>query len=1082
MAGKFQIKSRKWDIGVLIGSIVTLAVGLGGLFLLQSSGNAAGGTTNLFVIFLGIVTFAFFAGPGLVYVLRKRVKRIKDLLPGGSMTWIRSHLYLPILALVAAYAHAQSVPFRGALSSGKVLLVLGILVSVAGMARHHLIGIQKAALNVNVAVGKLTTGQPRPFRRLVADYTDHKRSREEVDAAMAQFDPSLQEKWAKITEISDEVEKHFPRAGGQKWHIRQYKLWRALHPPLTIALFLVLAVHVWDVLGGTRATAGEENQFAAASECADCHGPIFEDWSSSTMAHAATSTINEGQLPITLSENGRIIAEFDGTDSLELLTGRDLDADSQEDLVLGNAQVCIDCHTPVGGSFTQDPLALLPFGDDQAPFSLAEDGGEFVSGNAAVTSDGVGCVVCHMQESAPGELVGAIEIGNEDALDVSSATGGGFGTLFGPIFEDPNPLPVRIHGIETPEGEDDGEGFWRNDLETSQLCGACHNVKLDIDGDGVDGTVIAGLFEDDDVEQQDILAILEAADDGDLSLDSDGDFQMDENELDDDRIQTENGAVNENVDNDGDGEPDGGDGLIDDLVLQTTFDEWQDYVYSFDAEPDEDARGHDLGGFTDRYADSDFPNELGAPLGCNGCHMPFSEDGVEGPVVDYAPGLLPTPDRFTREHTFVGVDYDMDAELYRKNGLSDEDIARVVAERDALIQSAVTLAIETGDAVDASGGRVELPVGVTVRNNLLAHAFPTGFAFARQFWLEVSAVDGDGDPVCLAPAFFDSDTGEGIDGINQPCGSGFADAEGTEPVDGDVELRQCDTRAFAETLGFDPDELRAAGGLDPESGIVIPNLDIDFAGDSSTDFAGSFAPNECDPWLVNFQKILTDGDPDGNGVRSEVPYQPLLPDAVKIRGQVATGQTIAELQPVRVRDNDGDGELDDSSQITVQYFFAVPDGVDPADIVVTARMRFRHLPPYFVRDLEARQQALGDDGVPEGARIDADELLQHMVVGEVGFTTSDDDGEAQLLCPGPQNGELTILDCVDDDEVADVLDRLALSAGGGDGDGDDSFSRDEEGLGLPTGGELALFGPLGLAVLVPVAGTRRRLDRSHRRR
>ena len=100
-------------------------------------------------------------------------------------------------------------------------------------------------------------------------------------------------------------------------------------------------------------------------------------------------------------------------------------------------------------------------------------------------------------------------------------------------------------------------------------------------------------------------------------------------------------------------------------------------------------------------------------------------------------------------------------------------------------------------------------------------------------------------------------------------------------------------------------------------------------------------------------------------MRSEVPYQPLLPDAVKIRGQVATGQAMAELQPVRVRDNDGDGVVDDSSPIAVPYFFDVPDGVDPADIVVTARMRFRHLPPYFVRDLENRQaRAVGDEPSP----------------------------------------------------------------------------------------------------------------------
>ena len=106
--------------------------------------------------------------------------------------------------------------------------------------------------------------------------------------------------------------------------------------------------------------------------------------------------------------------------------------------------------------------------------------------------------------------------------------------MYGPIFEDPNPLPVRIHGIETP-GDDD-EGFWRNDLETSQLCGACHNVKLDIDGEGRRHSADV-----DDVEELGILEIIDDAED-DPALDADGDFQLDENELDDDRVQTEGGV------------------------------------------------------------------------------------------------------------------------------------------------------------------------------------------------------------------------------------------------------------------------------------------------------------------------------------------------------------------------------------------------------------------------------------------------------------------------------------------------------------------------------------------------------------
>lgn len=1009
MAGKFQIRSRRWDVGILLASLASLLVGLGGVFVLHRAGNSTGTPTLLFVVLLGILAFAAFAGPGIVYVLRKRVKPVKARLPGGTMAWIRSHLYLPILALVLALAHAFVVPFRGHLSSGKVLLALGVLVSVAGLARHHLIGIQKAAINVNVAIGKLTTGQPRAFRRLVADYTDQNRPAAEIDAAMAGFEPALQERWARIKEISAEVEKHFPREGGQRWHVRQYKLWRALHPPLTIALFLVLAFHVWDVLGGTRAVAGEGERFAAASECADCHSRTFDEWASSTMSHAATSTVNEAQLPITLAENRRIVEEFDGEESLAILTGRDLSRDSQQELVEDSAHVCIDCHTPVGGSFTDDPFALLPFGEGASP----------VNGNAAVTSDGIGCIVCHTMDVPPAERAGNEALVSGAVQPVGSL--GSYGTMYGPPFTDPNPLPVRIHGVATP----DDSGFWTDELETSQLCGACHNVKLDIDGDG--------LIDVDGAEEMGILDIIDDADE----LDADGDFILDENELDDDRVNTPGGVAVEE---------DGGDGLIDDLVLQTTYDEWQDYVAFFDAE----------GGFTDRYADAEFPNELSNPLGCQSCHMPLGED-VTAPVVDEGPGLLSPPDRFRRQHTFVGVDYDLDPEQYRKSGLDDRDIARVVAERDALVQSGATLQVVPAEVVPTAFGD-GLRVDVVVRNNLLAHAFPTGFAFARQFWLEVGAETSAGEPVCLVPAFVD---GAGAPVVNDPCGSGFGDAEGTEPVEGATELRQCDVNAFLRATP----EIFVGSGLPTEA---IADDDIFFAP------GGAFPAGECDPWLANFQKILTDGDPDGDGTRQEVPYQPLLPDAVKTRAQMASGLEMQELQPVRLREVDG--VLVAADSVAVPYVFDLSGGVDPADVVVTARLRFRHLPPYFVRDLEARQERLGD-GVPDGARIDADELLAHMVVSEVVEATSDDPTE-QLACPGPQNDELTILDCIDDDDLDDALERLGLDAGGGGG-GERRFEREGAGGG-PGGGSgggagvaLAALALPGLAV--PLLRIRRKL-------
>lgn len=166
---KFQIRSRFWDGLALFGSIALIVAGLGALFVLWAI-RAPAVLTLLFVVGFGLLTFALFAGPGIVFVARKRLPAVKRALPGGTLAWVRSHLYLPILALVAAWVHASVVPFRATVSSGKLLLAVGIVVSLAGVARHRLIGIQKGAVNNRAAIAELTAGERRPFRRLVQDY------------------------------------------------------------------------------------------------------------------------------------------------------------------------------------------------------------------------------------------------------------------------------------------------------------------------------------------------------------------------------------------------------------------------------------------------------------------------------------------------------------------------------------------------------------------------------------------------------------------------------------------------------------------------------------------------------------------------------------------------------------------------------------------------------------------------------------------------------------------------------------------------------------------------------------------------
>ena len=308
---KFQITSRKWNVAAVIGSIIILAVGFGGLFYIQKNVDPTGGVMLAVVIGFGILTALLFVGPGALYPFRKRTAFGKKIMPGGTMSWIRSHMYLPILALVAAIVHASMVPFLTHLTSGVILLVLGVLVSIGGLARHHMIGLKKEALNVNVAINKMAQGQPRHFRELVNDFVENRKPLAEIDAEVAKLDSGEQVIWREIRKMSDDVEKNFPREGGQSSKVLQFQSWRALHPIITILFFAVLVWHVWDVLGGTQAAFGsDKTAFVASNSCADCHNDVVQDWKLSSMADAQTGTIMEAQLPVTLGENEQLAAEL----------------------------------------------------------------------------------------------------------------------------------------------------------------------------------------------------------------------------------------------------------------------------------------------------------------------------------------------------------------------------------------------------------------------------------------------------------------------------------------------------------------------------------------------------------------------------------------------------------------------------------------------------------------------------------------------------------------------------------------------------------------------------------------------------
>jgi hypothetical protein len=363
----------------------------------------------------------------------------------------------------------------------------------------------------------------------------------------------------------------------------------------------------------------------------------------------------------------------------------------------------------------------------------------------------------------------------------------------------------------------------------------------------------------------------------DTGVDADGDGVLDENEL---VVLAEGGDV------------DGSD-VIDDLVLQTTFDEWEDVLAS----------------------------GVGGAQPCSNCHMPPGT----GPIVDDAPGGLGLPDRTRHAHTFVGVDYDLTPGHYAALGVGGGDaLEEVLTARQRLVRSGVDVGAEAEEVVP---GVVFATVTVTPNAGGIGHNFPTGFAFARQWWLEVTARTADGDPVCLLPV--DPFTTVPGSGIASPCGSGVVGEQ--------EDLRQCDPQAVAQAFGTT---------LNATVTLLRP-----------------FPLADCDPWLTNFQKILTDGDPERDGTFAEVPYQSLQPDIVKDQIRVSDQQRMVTLTPYEGPNHTR----------SFTYAFDV-SGVPGQDVTIDARLRLRHLPPYFVRALDGRY--------PDG--LTAEVLLGQMRIAEVG--------------------------------------------------------------------------------------------------
>ncbi len=801
-------RAKPW---IVIGTILLILIGVTGF--LKFDGIQLSETTFDLVVNLGVVTIVLIFIT-FFYSLRKR--NFQERTPGSMMAWLQVHVYIGLLSLVVVFFHIWVPSFSEGWTSGKYALAVFALLVISGAAWRIVYSVipprvagdvgnlstfdtKDKARIARVEIDKLLAGKSVEFQRAA----QNRLSGRTVEKKSPSIPAAEASDWDRLNKLADRSDRYASREVRQTRYAFFLQAWKRLHIPLSIVLIGLIAVHVWDTLHVPNAISkGELRGLPPASSCADCHAAIVEEWNLAMHSQAQNAPVIIAQTNLALEK----YPEF--------------------------GLACNNCHAPIGTALTDIPTLPLDEGD-----SLRSQP------NGAVMDDGVTCVVCHTLAEAPHERRGM-----ENDFPFVEGEPNQFAQMFGPPLD--GPLPSTRHGSQT--------GFMTDSVASSQLCGACHNVKVDMD----DKEITA--FPGSDGNNQDL----------------DGDRQLDENELE--------------FNSDGK--------TLQDLVLQTTFDEWEDYVAFQRAS----GRG---------------------ALGCVDCHMPVL---TPEPLVASSPGSLfaDAPDRARHSHSFVGVDYNLAPDHY-----AEGELEHVLEERAALLNSAMTLSIN----LFQPGPKNNLSATVIVTSNLEGHNLPTGFAFARQMWLEVSAETSTGQPVCLANKLLNGQF------ILANCVSGTL-------VSPQADLVTCDPLELAQ-LGLKPSKNDELVQLHPDSIAPLTN---------------------CDPWLTNFQKILTDGDSDGDGIFTEVAYQSLQADIVKTRVRTSDQQAMDALNNTILVN----GEPHDAA--SYEYIFDLT-GFEGEDIIVTAVMHFRHLPPYFIREL--------DGGYPNG--LTASDLLENLTVTDVEKITSD---------------------------------------------------------------------------------------------
>lgn len=318
-------------------------------------------------LWLGSVGTACFLGV-VVYAWRKRGGQ--EWMPGRLVTWMRVHLWMSALGLVAVWLHA-GLHLDG--DAGTVAMILLLLTLISGGVGWWFYVRVPAA--VAVGPGNLATGAAKQrvahieeeLREEAAGRSDAFQAAvmrhlglPSAVAGVGRVLPEEQAAFARVEALARERATLFATMVAQERLRRQLRGWLWVHVPVAVLFLVAVPWHVYEALElrWTHDEAGPLD-YASPESCAQCHPSHYEEWLLSSHATAQSSPIMDLQYRALMADERR----------------------TRPDGQAPVATLCVTCHAPTGyigkDPSKHEPLEMLV--EDRSPSSRY----------------GVSCVTCH---------------------------------------------------------------------------------------------------------------------------------------------------------------------------------------------------------------------------------------------------------------------------------------------------------------------------------------------------------------------------------------------------------------------------------------------------------------------------------------------------------------------------------------------------------------------------------------------------------------------------------------------------------------------------------------------------------------